>query len=82
MISRTIAKIKLEAVQKSDKYKLVEIAQWILFMIVNTLAWWPSKHEAAYTSRNIEWAKNTKEIPNESFHLLFRFIALGLEGLN
>jgi len=82
LISRTISSIKLEAVQKLDKHMLFEIAQLILFMIVNTLAWWPSKREGVCTGQNIEWAKNTKEIPNESFRFLFRFIALGLEGLN
>jgi hypothetical protein len=29
-----------------------------------------------------EWAKNAAEVPNESFRILFRFIALGLRGLN
>jgi len=82
LIAKTIASIKLEAVQKLDKHMLLEIAQWILFMIANTLAWWRSKSEDVYSGKNIEWAKNTKEIPNESFRILFRFIALGLEGLN
>ena len=82
LISKAITSLKLETVKKLDKHMLLEIAQWILFMIVNTLAWWPSKPEGVCTGHNIEWAKNTKEIPNESFRLLFRFIALGLEGLN
>ena len=82
LIFRNIADIKLGAVQKLDPHMLLEFAHWILFMIVNTLAWWPPKPEAALADQNIEWAKNIKEIPNESFRLLFRFIALGLEGLN
>ena len=81
-ISQTIASIKMEAVQRLDPHMLLEVAQWILFMIVNTLAWWPSKTDDNCTDRNIEWAKNTKEITNESFRFLFRFIALGLEDLN
>ena len=81
LISRAIASLNLDAVQKLDKRMLLEIAQWILFMIVNTLAWWRSESEDVCTGRNIEWAKNTKEIPNESFRFLFRFIAMGLESL-
>ena len=79
LISRTIASIELGVVKELDPHMLLDIAHWMLFLIVNTLAWWPSKPEAG---RNIEWAKNTKEIPNESFRFLFRFIAIGLEGLN
>jgi len=88
---RIIKDIKLEAIRKQDHHKLVMIAQWLLFMIVNTLAWWPeigspSKQEGhsfcTGADWNKVWAKSVAEIPNESFRILFRFIALGLEGLN
>ena len=82
LIYRTIGSIKLDAIKKLDHYVLVDIAQWVLFMIVNTLAWWPFAQGGDDAGANIVWAKNTKEIPNESFRILFRFIALGLEGLN
>ena len=82
LIFRNIASIKMGAIQKLDQRMLLETAQWILFLIVNILAWWPSKPDTAVDGRNIEWVKNTKEIPDESFRFLFRFIALGLEGLN
>ncbi|MDR0497008.1 MAG: TetR/AcrR family transcriptional regulator [Treponema sp.] len=65
---RIIGSIKMEAIRNYDQHLLVWAAQWILFMIVNILALWPSKNPA--------------EISNESFRLLFRFIALGLEGLD
>ena len=88
---RIIVNIKLEAIQKYDKNVLLHVAQWILFLIVNTLALWPSMEAGATSHRdsslakpgiNKNWAKNIAEIPNESFRVLFRFIALGLEGLN
>jgi len=83
---RIIRNIKLEAIRKHDQHSLVRIAQWILFMIVNSLAWWSivQKENPSPVKRNhsIDWTKNIAEIPNESFRILFRFIALGLEGLN
>ena len=83
---RVIGTIKLEAVRNYDRHMLVRIAQWMLFMIVNTLALWPQdKTQQAEISiegdGDISWARNAAEIPNESFRILFRFIALGLEGL-
>ena len=82
LIFRTIESFKLEAIKKLDQHMLVDIAQWVLFMIVNTLAWWPLAPDGDWAGRKIIWAKNTQEIPNESFRSLFRFIALGSEGLN
>jgi hypothetical protein len=65
---------------------LVGIAQWILFMTVNTLVWRPSNKESekpcSGPDRAENWAKHTAAVPNESFRILFRFIALGLGGLN
>jgi hypothetical protein len=77
-LQKIIGDIKLEAVKQQDQHMLLGIAQWILFMIVNILAWWPSIE----VKENRNWAKSAAEIPNESFRMLFRFIALGLEGLN
>jgi len=83
---RIIRSIKLEAIRKYDQSSLIRIGQWILFMIVNTLAWWSIKEgedsSPVRQNRTIDWTKNITEIPDESFHILFRFIALGLEGLN
>jgi len=76
---RIIGEIKLEAVQNLDRHFLVWAAQWILFMIVNTLALWPAQ---GGKDRASNWAKYTIEIPNESFRTLFRFIALGLEAID
>jgi hypothetical protein len=76
---RTIKEIKIEALQSFDQHFPVRIAEWVLFMIVNTLALWP---HSPHTRESIVWAKNAAEIPNENFRTLYRFIALGLEGLN
>ena len=89
---RIIGTIKIEAISNLDRHMLVQVAQWVLFMIVNTLALWP-RDESPETEassvkshveqvRDISWARNAAEIPNESFRILFRFFALGLEGLN
>jgi len=79
-----IKDLKLEVVQNQDLHYLVWIAQWILFLIINTLGWWPSSKDGlpSCPGGSKVWAKNAAEVPNESFRLLFRFISLGLEGLN
>ena len=86
---RIIGSIKLEAIQSYDKNMLVEIAQWIIFMTINNLVWWPSGRkscpamEPEQPDMSINWAKSIiEEVPNESFRILFRFIALGLEGID
>jgi AcrR family transcriptional regulator len=86
---RIIGSIKMEAIQSQDLHMLVELAQWIIFMTVNTLLWWSSGKEGKKacmepaSDRTKNWAiNNAGEVPNESFRILFRFIALGLEGLN
>jgi len=82
---RIIGSVKLEAIRKHDKNFLVWMAQWIIFMVVNTLAWWPSKEgdsPPAGPDNSGAWVKNVAEIPNESFRTLFRFMALGLEEKN
>jgi len=88
---RIINDIKVEALQNFDQHLLVRIAEWVLFMIVNTLALWPSKQEGdslhpgvlrEFKNQNMDWAKQAADIPNKSLRLLFRYIALGLEGLN
>ena len=84
-IFRIIGSIKMEAIQKYDPHILVEYAQYILYMIVNVLAWWPpGKGDLPPPVHGYSkaWARNLAEIPNESFRVLFRFVALGLEGLN
>jgi len=79
-----IKDIKLEVIQNNDLHFLVWIAQWIFFLILNTLAWWSSNKDGppSYPGESKDWAKNAMEVPNESFRILFRYIALGLEGLN
>ena len=85
---RIIRSIKLAAVQSLDPHMLVEIAQWIIFMTVNNMVWWsfskkPCPVKPELSDRTINWARNiTTEVPNESFRILFRFIALGLEGID
>jgi AcrR family transcriptional regulator len=79
---RIIRSIKIEAIRKYDQHFIFHAAQWILFMIVNTLVLRPGAPEASCTGRNNGWAKNAVDVPNESFQILFRYISLGLEGLN
>ena len=85
-LKAAINDIKIEAIQKIDHHFLFKIAEWVLFMIVNTLALWPSNRLGDLicmgNSQSTIWAKKAKEVPNECFRLLFRYIALGLEGLN
>ena len=70
-----------EIIMKQDSQFLLWIAQWILFMIIGILAWGPAaKTETGPINNPIMWAKKAVEIPNESFRVLFRFAALGLEG--
>ena len=80
---RIIRDIKQEAIQNQDKHMLIRIAHWILFMIINTLAWWPGDQKAdpSRPDHSSDLKKNVTEIPNECFRILFRFIALGLEGI-
>ena len=73
---KAINSIKQEAVKQQNPHLLVWIAQWMLFLIVSTMARC-REHED-----NRIWAKKAAEIPNESFRILYQFIALGLEGLN
>jgi AcrR family transcriptional regulator len=84
ILKRTIKDINIKAIQKIDLQFLVRIAEWVLFMIVNTLALWPSNQagESTGKSQSATLAKKAAEVPNESFRLLFRYIALGLEGLD
>jgi len=81
---RVIEGIKFEAIRMYDRHLLVWAAQWILFMIVNTLALWPMEQEIMCAGQEISkvMASNATKIPIESYRILFRFIALGLEGLN
>jgi hypothetical protein len=86
---RIIGSIKMEAVQSHDQHMLVEIAQWIIFMTINTLVWRPSGEERGGTraceisNRTRNWARNINtETSNESFRVLFRFLALGIGGLH
>lgn len=67
------------------------IVQWILFLIVNTLIRCP--HQAGGGLRMPHFRAGEKypeplrtlvftEIPNDSFRILFRFIAMGLKGFD
>ena len=78
---RIIGTVKIEAIQDYNRDRLVYVAQWILFMIVNTLALWQIGKSTKKMRENIFWARNVVEIPDESFRILFRFIALGVKGL-
>jgi AcrR family transcriptional regulator len=81
-LSEIIQTIKIQVIQQYDRQSLVWIAQWIIFLIVNTLAWWSSPVPwNGQLNKNTDWAKNLAEVPIESFRVLFRFIALGAEGL-
>ena len=82
-LRKTIADIKTEVILRQDRNQLVQIAQWILFMVVNTMAWYP-RTEGSLTEGSLTGSSlinKTPELPNESLRLLFKFIALGLEGL-
>jgi len=78
---RIIRSIKMEAIRKQDQHFLFWAAQWVIFMIVNTLALWPSRLKELNVNDK-DWTKNAVDVPNESFRILFRYISLGLEGLN
>jgi AcrR family transcriptional regulator len=62
------------------------LAQWILFLIVHTLMQCPKPGERHLMPRcaksNAEPLRlhSFKEIPNDSFRILYRFIAAGLKG--
>jgi AcrR family transcriptional regulator len=82
---RIIRSIKAEAIRKYDQHFLFWAAQWVIFMIVNTLALWPSrlkKLSELNTAEDNAWTKSAVDVPNGCFRVLFRFISLGLEGLN
>ena len=89
---KAIGTIKIKAIQNYDRDMLVKVAQWMLFLIVNTLALWqpgggkktecPVPGIPGIQNQDISWARNAAEIPNESLRILFRYIALGVEGLN
>jgi len=79
---RIIRSIKLEAIRKQDQHFLFWAAQWVIFMIVNTLALWPSRFKELNAIDDKAWVKSAVDVPNECFRVLFRFISLGLEGLN
>ena len=88
-LQELIGNIQLEHIIKQDQQYLITIAQWILFMIVSTLAWWPYIHNRIITDNNGStillsdtWKEIVREIPNDTFRTLFRFIAFGTEGLN
>jgi AcrR family transcriptional regulator len=81
---RIIRSIKTEAIRKYDQHFLFWAAKWVIFMIVNTLALWPSRFKKLSELSSADdkaWTKSASEVPNECFRLLFRFISLGLEGL-
>jgi len=82
---RIIRSIKMEAIRKYDQHFLFWAAQWVIFMIVNTLALWPSRFKKLSELNAADdnaWTKSAVAVPNECFRVLFRFISLGLEGLN
>jgi AcrR family transcriptional regulator len=68
---RIIRSIKMEAIRKHDQHFLFWAAQWVIFMIVNTLALWPSRLKEISASEK-GWTKSAVDVPNESFRVLFR----------
>jgi AcrR family transcriptional regulator len=79
-----ITNIKLGVFAKAGSDGASE-AQWILFMIVNTLVgWMPAKecNTARLGEKKTGRLREIQSVPNESFRILYRFIARGLEGLN
>jgi len=82
---RIIRSIKAEAIRKYDQHFLFWAANWVIFMIVNTLALWPTRFKKLSELNAVDdkaWTKSAVDVPNECFRVLFRFISLGLEGLN
>jgi AcrR family transcriptional regulator len=79
---RIIRSIKIKAIKKCDQHFLFWAAKWVIFMIVNTLALWPSRNGKINVADEKAWTKSAVDVPNECFRILFRFISLGLEGLN
>ena len=78
-----IKSFKQEIIMKQDSQFLLWTAQWILFMIIGILAWGPVVETEIKPHNNpVTWAKKAAKIPNESFRVLFRFAALGLEGFS
>lgn len=82
---RIMGEFKLDVIRKQDRHVLVMIAHWMLFLVVNIFAWRPRKENKTSAAAGPDtikfWERNAAEISNESFRVLFRFIALGLEGL-
>ncbi|GHV91735.1 hypothetical protein AGMMS50268_22380 [Spirochaetia bacterium] len=65
------------------------LAQWILFLIVHTLMRCPQPGERPFMPQGARQkgpealqAHSLAEIPNDSFRILFRFIAMGLKGFD
>jgi AcrR family transcriptional regulator len=61
------------------------LAQWILFLIVNTLIRCPlPMMPRGAKSQGLEalGVRSFTEIPNDSFRILYRFIAMGLKGFD
>jgi AcrR family transcriptional regulator len=62
------------------------IAQWVLFLIINTLMRFPKPGERPFMcgskAKTLEslHLHSFAEIPNDSFRILYRFIAAGLKG--
>ena len=93
-LTKAIVSIKLKAIHDFDNRVIVKIANWVLFMVVSTLTWWPrvekgggegskksnSSSLCITEARRKSMAKEITRIPYECFRVLFRFISLGLES--
>jgi AcrR family transcriptional regulator len=65
-ISRVFGKINIAAFEQEDRE---QISQWMIFLLISTLMRHPEHMSFA-------------DVPNTSIRIMYRFIALGLEGFN
>jgi AcrR family transcriptional regulator len=91
---RMITELPLEFFKTHGEEK-DEIAQWILFLIINTLIWPNNEPNGAKPKPERKKRKcitkaqpvhpfsfDVSTVPNESIRILFRYISSGLEGLS
>jgi AcrR family transcriptional regulator len=90
-IYRFITNIKLDAFREEQNDKAGDaetpsdrLAQWILFLIINTLIRWPHPVREWGGAQGPQPLRSLvfTEIPNDSFRILYRFIARGLKGFD
>jgi AcrR family transcriptional regulator len=78
--------IKIDALEQAADSKKSEhnrTTQWILFLLVNTLMWWPRRQSlgTVLCNENIHYDKAAfADMPNSSIRKLYRFLTLGIKG--